>query len=130
MGSESKAEAAAAQATLARDFVMARCAAARASLQAALEGIDQVLLAFVVPDTDPKGKERTQALEDVDAALGDAATAIHAAMAEFGEIDPEEGEPETDDDDPDDDDDDPDEDDEDDDDDDEDDTPRRRGGRR
>ncbi|MCC7024640.1 MAG: hypothetical protein IT338_17565 [Thermomicrobiales bacterium] len=127
MGSESKAEAAAAQATLARDFVMARCAAARASLQAALESIDQVLLAFVAPDTDPKGKDRTQALEDADAALGDAASSIHAAMSEFGEIDPAEGEPEADDDD---DDDDEDEDEDDDDDEDDEEQPRRRGGRR
>jgi len=130
MGSEKKA---AEEATLARDFVMARCAAARAQIQAALEAIDQVLLAFVAPDADPKGKDRTQALEDADGALGDAATAIHQAMAAFGEIDPEEGEPEGDDDDEgegDDDDEGEGDDDEEEEEEEEDDQPRRRGGRR
>ena len=96
---------------------MARCAAARASLQAALESIDHVLVAMVAPDADPRGKDRVQALEDADGALGDAASSLHLAMSEFPSIDPTEGEPE------------PDEDDEDDE-DDEEESPRQRGGRR
>lgn len=78
-----------------RDYVMARLAAARASAQAALESIDEMLGLFVEPEEDPKGKQRDQIFEAASDALGAASRSLEAAQLvwdESDDIDPAEGE--------------------------------------
>ena len=83
---------------IARDFTMARLAAARVHVTAAAEAIDAFQFAMVDPESDPKGKDRAVYLETCDDALGAAAIAVHAAQTSWDEVDPEEGEPDPDDD--------------------------------
>lgn len=82
--------------TAARDFVMARLAAARGQVAFAAAAIDEALQLFVDPDADTKGKERRELIDGADAALADAARAVQIAGAELDAIDPTEGEPEED----------------------------------
>lgn len=81
----------------ARDFVMARLAAARGQVTLAAGAIDDALQLFVDPDDDRTGKDRAAAIETADAALADAARAVQLAGAELGNIDPQEAEPDADD---------------------------------
>lgn len=85
--------------TEARDFVMARLAAAGAMAAAATAQINDALALFCAPDDDKKGKERAELLEAIDDTLGDATRAVQAAQEVWPEVDPTEGEPEGDDDD-------------------------------
>lgn len=96
--------------TAARDFVMARLAAARAHIGGASDALDELLQLMVDPDEDRKGKRRAELLEAVDAVLGEAATSMQIAQAGWSDCDPAEGEPEPDDDDEEDDDEDEDDD--------------------
>ena len=80
--------------TATRDFVMARLAACRGAVALAAENLDMALALFLSPDSDPKGKERAEALEAVDEGLGEAAWAVQSAQELLADIDPEEGEPE------------------------------------
>ncbi len=84
--------------TAARDFLLARLAACRGALALASSSLDEALVLFVEPSEDPKGADRSELLEAVDAAIGDAARAVQAAMPAMEDIDPKEGEPEVDDD--------------------------------
>ena len=83
-------------ASVARDYTMARLAAARVHVTAAAEAIDAFHFAMVDPESDPKGKDRAVYLETCDDALGAAALSVHAAQAAWEDVDPEEGEPEDD----------------------------------
>jgi len=99
--------------TIARDFVMARLAATRIHLQTGLDLVDEAIAFFVDPSDDKKGKHRSEILEGIDAAAGDAARSVQLAQAAWEDVDASEGEPEPDDDDDDDDNDDDDDDDDD-----------------
>lgn len=81
----------------ARDFMMARLAAARGSIAKASIALDAMCEAMADPaQDDPKGKHREMYFEDLDDALGRAAIAVAAAREAWEEVDPEEGEPEPD----------------------------------
>ncbi len=85
--------------TAARDYLLARLAACRGALSSAERSLDIALEMFIDPSEDPKGAERSELLEAVDAAIGDAARAVQAAMPAMVDIDPKEAEPESEDDD-------------------------------
>jgi len=68
-----------------RDFVMARLMAARASLQAAVEAIDDAAGAFVNPESDKKGKDRKELVADALEATGSASRALEAAEGSMAE---------------------------------------------
>jgi hypothetical protein len=81
------------EAAIDRDFCMARLAAARASLQAACNAVDEALVLFVNPDEDSDGTEREENLSDALEAVGAATIALQQAEAVYEEVDPELGEP-------------------------------------
>ncbi len=83
----------------ARDFVMARLAAARGQLAKATTALDMLCMAMADPEDDAKGKNREMFFEDIDDALGAAAIAMSAASEAWEDVDPEEGEPDLEDDD-------------------------------
>lgn len=83
-----------AEASAARDFVMARLLAAGASLKTAQAALDDAAALFLDPSGDVSGKERKKLLETLDAACGDAAASTQLAMAELPQIDPQEEDPE------------------------------------
>jgi hypothetical protein len=68
----------------ARDYCMARLAAARVSAQAALDAIDESLMLFVCPGDDKSGKKREGLMEAASEALGEASRGIEAATGEEG----------------------------------------------
>lgn len=78
----------------ARDFVLARLAVTRVSLQAAIEAVDECTAHFVMPEDDTDGDEREQLLDTAAEAIGEATRALEAAQEgmEYDELDPEEGE--------------------------------------
>jgi hypothetical protein len=90
-----------------RDYFMARMAACRTSLQAALELADEILGFTVDPDDDKSGKQRDEALDAAEEAVSAAALSLQEATRVWAdddsEVDPAEGEeypdPEDDDDD-------------------------------
>ena len=84
-----------------RDFVMARLGSARASAQAAIDAIDEVLNLFNNPDEDKKGKERTELVTDALEAIGASTRALEMAESTMDQVDflecepwDEDGEPE------------------------------------
>lgn len=77
----------------ARDFVMARLAAARAAAQAAIEDIDASLNLFIDVEEDKKAKEREELLGSALESIGCATRALESAEEMMGEVDPEECEP-------------------------------------
>lgn len=78
--------------TAARDYVMARLAACRGALAMATAALDAALGHFLVPEEDPKGKHRAEALEAVDELIGDGARAVQAAQEVWPDVDPREAE--------------------------------------
>jgi hypothetical protein len=76
----------------ARDFLLARLAAARASIADAALGLDSCLLLFREPEEDTKGKDRAALLEAVDERLGEAASSVQLAQGVWKDIDLREGE--------------------------------------
>lgn len=76
-----------------RDFVMARLAAARNSLQAAIDAIDEAVGLYVNPDDDAKGKERAELVDTAVDAVGVASRCLEAAEEMVDEVDPQECEP-------------------------------------
>lgn len=82
----------AAEASIARDHLMARLAATRAAIAGASATLDECLMLFVAPDDDAKGKTRRTMLEDIDELIGHAAAGIQAAQEAWEDIDPTEGE--------------------------------------
>ena len=73
-----------------RDFVMARLAAARGTLAAATEALDNCIIQFVFPDDDKNGKERNEALEALADAAGDLSRSVELAQAGMESISKEE----------------------------------------
>jgi hypothetical protein len=88
-GDEEEAE----EASRARDFVMARLAAARASAQASINMIDDAMHLFVNPVDDKKGDDRKEMLDAALEEMGSASRALEAAEERYEEIDPTEEEP-------------------------------------
>jgi len=81
----------------ARDFVMARLAAARTSASAAITQIDEILGHFVDPDEDKDGAERGDLFEGALEMLGEATRGVEAAQHVWDEEEVEDdGEPEID----------------------------------
>lgn len=62
-----------------RDFVMARLAACRVSLQAAVELVDETLGYMVDPSDDAKGKKRDEGLDACEEAIGAAGISLREA---------------------------------------------------
>lgn len=77
----------------ARDYVMARLAACRTWLTAAIEEVDECIGEFLAPESDADGSGRATRLEDVDESIGEAARSVQLAQDAIGDIDPEETEP-------------------------------------
>ena len=92
MGKKRDTDQGPAERTAARDFVMARLAAARVYATEAIDNIDAALAAFIAPDEDRKGEQRAEALEGADEFLGLAAGTVQAAQEMWPEVDPREGE--------------------------------------
>lgn len=84
----------------ARDFVMARLAAARGQVARAADEIDIAMQLFVDVDDDTSGKDRATAIENADSCVADAARALQLAGGEMANIDPREPEPEDEDEEP------------------------------
>lgn len=101
------------EASIARDFCMARLAACRSALQSATDACDEAVAMLVDPDEDPKGTKRAELLELIDEEIGSAAARVQSAQTAFEDVDPKEAEPEPEDDEEDGDDEEEDEDDED-----------------
>jgi len=80
-------------AATARDYVMARMAAARSCAQIALESIDEGIALFVVPGEDKSGKKRLEAVEIALEQLGCATRAMECAEESLPDVDNDEEEP-------------------------------------
>lgn len=78
----------------ARDFVMARLAAAQASARAALANIDDAIMFFVNPDDDKSGKDRRELVESALEEIGCASRALESADQTIREGDVDMSEPE------------------------------------
>lgn len=77
----------------ARDFAMARLAAARSCAQSVTSAIDEALILFLDPDEDDDGAERVQMIEDALDLAGSCARALESAHEVMPLVDPEECEP-------------------------------------
>jgi predicted ATP-grasp superfamily ATP-dependent carboligase len=77
----------------ARDFAMARLAAARASATAMIEAIDDCLNLFVDPEDDISGKERKELVDSALEAAGCSSRALESAEEMFKHVDMNEVEP-------------------------------------
>lgn len=76
-----------------RDFVMARLAAARSSLQAALDAIDESVALFVDPEDDRSGDTRKEAISEALECTGAGSRALESAEQAIEHVDPLEIEP-------------------------------------
>lgn len=81
------------QAATARDYVMARMAAARSCAQIAIESIDEGIALFVAPGEDASGKKRVEAVEIALEQLGCATRAMECAEESLPDVDNNEEEP-------------------------------------
>lgn len=79
--------------TTARDYAMARLAAAESYARATLDAIREALDAFTEPDDDPKGKDRAEAIESALETAGCISSALEDCQGVLGAVDNEEGEP-------------------------------------
>ena len=77
----------------ARDFVLARLAAARARVAAIEKGIDACIACFLIEKLDPTGKDRADLLDDLAEEAGCLSRALEAAQELLEDVDPKEGEP-------------------------------------
>lgn len=77
----------------ARDYVMARLAAARISAMAAVGAIDEAIELFVEVEEDDDGSERTELVETALENIGCATRALESAEEKMPKVDPEECEP-------------------------------------
>lgn len=77
----------------ARDFVMARLAAARASATNTIAAIDEINALFINPDDDASGKKRREALADALDEAGALCRALECAEEEIDEVDMKAPEP-------------------------------------
>ncbi len=77
----------------ARDFVMARLAAARVSAAAAVTAIDEAIELFVDVEEDEDGGDRTEAIAAALEDVGRATRALEAAEERMPSVDPEDCEP-------------------------------------
>lgn len=78
---------------VARDFVMARLAAARATATNAITALDEALALFVDPQEDASGRKRKEAIGDALEEIGAATRALESAEESFEDADVEAGEP-------------------------------------
>ena len=69
-----------------RDFIMARLAAARGHIAAAIEANDACIFFFVFPDDDTDGKERAELFEALIEAAGDLSRAAEAAQTAYEDL--------------------------------------------
>lgn len=76
-----------------RDFVMARLAAARLSLQGAIEAIDDTLALYVEPEDDEDGEGRKESLSVALELAGAGSRALESAEQHQERVDPLEIEP-------------------------------------
>jgi hypothetical protein len=72
----------------ARDFVMARLAAARAAAQEMVEAVDDTLQLFIDPSEDEDGKDRKEAIEAALESAGCATRALECALDRYDAVDP------------------------------------------
>lgn len=77
----------------ARDYVMARLAAARASATSLIDSIDECLNLFIDPDEDEKGKERKELVDAALESAGCASRALESAEEMIRSVDMKEVEP-------------------------------------
>lgn len=70
-----------------RDFVMARLAAARLSLQSALEAIDDTIALYVSPEDDEDGSERKENLSVALECAGAGSRALESAEQHQDRVD-------------------------------------------
>lgn len=85
-----------------RDYVMARGAAAIASLESARNDVVEAMNLFITPADDKRGKERRECLDSAIESASIATRALEDAMDKIGDADLDAGEPwEEEDDDPD-----------------------------
>lgn len=77
----------------ARDFVMARLAAARVSAAAAIMAIDETIVMFVDVEEDEDGADRTDAIAAALEEAGRATRALEAAEERMSKVDPQDCEP-------------------------------------
>lgn len=76
-----------------RDFVMARLAAARLSLQAAVDAIDETTALYVDPEDDESGEDRKESLSVALECAGAGSRALEAAEQHQNKVDLQEIEP-------------------------------------
>lgn len=81
------------EASLDRDFVMARAAGALAELERARVALQEFVGHFVTPDKDGQGKKRKRAIEAALAHVSGALRGMELAEEVLGDVDPEESEP-------------------------------------
>jgi hypothetical protein len=77
----------------ARDYAMARVAAARASAAAVIDACDDFITLCIDPEDDDDASERQELLESALEHAGAAARALESAEVMIDKIDPEECEP-------------------------------------
>jgi hypothetical protein len=70
-----------------RDFVMARLAAARLSLQAAMDAVDETLALYVEPEDDEDGKDRKESLSIALECAGAGSRALESAEQHQDRVD-------------------------------------------
>lgn len=86
------------KATVSRDAVMARLAAARGFAMRVSNQIDEIVELFLLPEEDPKGVDRADLFDGVIEDAGRLSRVMEKAQADFEKMDPTEGPPEEDDD--------------------------------
>jgi hypothetical protein len=80
-----------------RDLVLARLAAGRGFAMRISNQLDEIVELFLLPDEDPKGRDRTDLFEGVIEDAGRLSRVIEKAQAAFEKMDPTERSPEEDD---------------------------------
>ena len=79
---------------MSRDLVLARLAAARGLATRVAGQIDEVIELFLVPEEDPKGRERTELFEGAIDDAGRLSRVLETAQSAFETCDPLEPSPE------------------------------------
>lgn len=76
-----------------RDYVMARLAASRACLAAAVDSIDEAMSLFVDTSDDKKGRDREELVDSALESAGMGTRALECAQEKIDYVDPQLGEP-------------------------------------
>lgn len=77
----------------ARDYAMARAAAAITFAEGAIEALKELIAMFVTPEDDRGGTGRSELISDALDLLGSATRAVESAETAMPQVDPAEGEP-------------------------------------